>query len=99
MDGTVDKLWAVPSRDEIGRLCGPNNPRNSLAMSKSVARLVLRSGRRAVAVGDVHPFRQQQVGRPDRRADQDLLDVADQQALKLQNEFFEKTTHPLDTKQ
>jgi len=24
---------------------------------------------------------------------------ADQQALKLQNEFFEKTTHPLDTKQ
>jgi creatinine amidohydrolase len=24
---------------------------------------------------------------------------ADQQALKLQNEFFEKTQHPLDTKQ
>jgi len=24
---------------------------------------------------------------------------ADQQALKLQNEFFEKTSHPLDTKQ
>jgi len=24
---------------------------------------------------------------------------ADQQALQLQNEFFEKTQHPLDTKQ
>jgi len=35
-----------------------------------------RSSRNAVTVGDVHPGRQQQIGQPQRHADQHLLDVA-----------------------